>query len=134
MRYAFGDFVLDPDRYELARQGRLVPVEPQVFAVLHHLVRHHDRMIGKEELLNEVWRTRAVSESALTSRIESARRALGGRRSPAVLDPDRSRSRVPVRRRGDPARRSAGRRPRYPCPQVRADYYGGKERISPGED
>ncbi len=54
-----------------------VPVEPQVFDVLAHLVLHHDRVVTKEELLDEVWGDRFVSESALSSRIASARRAVG---------------------------------------------------------
>jgi pimeloyl-ACP methyl ester carboxylesterase/DNA-binding winged helix-turn-helix (wHTH) protein len=54
-----------------------VPVEPQVFAVLRHLVEHRERVVTKEELLDHVWGDRFVSESALTSRIKAARRAVG---------------------------------------------------------
>jgi pimeloyl-ACP methyl ester carboxylesterase/DNA-binding winged helix-turn-helix (wHTH) protein len=54
-----------------------VAVEPQVFDVLVYLVRHRDRVVSKEELLDEVWGDRFVSESALTSRIKAARRAIG---------------------------------------------------------
>ncbi len=54
-----------------------MPVEPQVFDVLAHLVRHRDRVVPKAELLDEIWGDRFVSESALTSRIKSARRAIG---------------------------------------------------------
>jgi DNA-binding winged helix-turn-helix (wHTH) protein/tetratricopeptide (TPR) repeat protein len=73
----FGDCELDPDRFELRRADRVVEVEPQVFDVLVHLVRHRDRVVTKTELLDEVWGDRFVSESALTSRIKSARRAVG---------------------------------------------------------
>ena len=52
-------------------------MEPQVFDVLAHLVRHRDRVVAKTELLDEIWGDRFVSESALTSRIKSARRAIG---------------------------------------------------------
>jgi tetratricopeptide (TPR) repeat protein len=55
----------------------MVPVEPQVFDVLAYLVRHRDRVVPKTELLDEVWGDRFVSESALTSRIKSVRRAIG---------------------------------------------------------
>lgn len=77
MTYAFDDFVLDFDALELRRSGVVVPTEPQVFDVLAHLVRNRDRVVPKEELLDTVWGDRFVSESALTSRIRDARRAVG---------------------------------------------------------
>ena len=45
--------------------------------VLDYLVRHRDRVVPKTELLDEIWGDRFVSESALSSRIKSARRAIG---------------------------------------------------------
>ena len=69
--------------FELRRDGVSVPVEPQAFDVLLYLVRHRDRVVAKEELMDEVWGGRFVSETAVTSRIKQVRRALGddGRRS-----------------------------------------------------
>ena len=52
-------------------------VEPQVLELLAHLLAHRDRMVPKTELLDVVWGDRFVSESALTSRIKQARRAVG---------------------------------------------------------
>ena len=52
-------------------------VEPQVFDLLVHLVRHRDRVVGKDELLATVWHGRIVSESALFNRINAARSAIG---------------------------------------------------------
>jgi pimeloyl-ACP methyl ester carboxylesterase/DNA-binding winged helix-turn-helix (wHTH) protein len=77
MIFAFGDSQLDTDTLELRRAGAPVGVEPQVFDVLAYLVTHRDRVVRKEELLDEVWGDRFVSESALTSRIKDARRAVG---------------------------------------------------------
>ncbi|MEU5877005.1 winged helix-turn-helix domain-containing protein [Spirillospora sp. NPDC047279] len=77
MRFSFEGFLLDETTFELLRDGRPVPMEPQVFDVLVHLVRHRDRVVPKEELLDQVWGDRFVSESALTSRIKHVRRALG---------------------------------------------------------
>jgi DNA-binding winged helix-turn-helix (wHTH) protein/DNA-binding CsgD family transcriptional regulator len=73
----FGDVEIDIAAHELRRGGVPVAVEPQVFEVLAYLVEHRDRMVPKTELLDEVWGDRFVSESALTSRIKAARRALG---------------------------------------------------------
>ena len=50
-------------------------MEPQVFDVLAYLINHRDRIVSKAELLDNVWGDRFVSESALTSRIKTARRA-----------------------------------------------------------
>jgi DNA-binding winged helix-turn-helix (wHTH) protein/predicted ATPase len=75
--HAFDGYELDLARYELRHDGGVVPVEPQVFDVLAYLVAHRDRLVTKEELLDNVWGDRFVSESALTSRIKAARRAIG---------------------------------------------------------
>jgi pimeloyl-ACP methyl ester carboxylesterase/DNA-binding winged helix-turn-helix (wHTH) protein len=77
VRWAFEDCELDTEAFELRRGGEPVRIEPQVFDVLVHLVRHRDRVVLKEELLDEVWGDRFVSESALTSRLKAARQAVG---------------------------------------------------------
>ena len=75
--FHFEDFVLDPDRRELRRAGELVPVEPQVFELLHYLVCNRERVVSKDDVLDAVWNGRVVSELTLTSRINAVRRALG---------------------------------------------------------
>src|SRR5215467_3995345 len=77
MQYRFGDYVLDVACRELRRNGTLIALEPQVFDVLTHLIRHRDRVVTKDDLLGAVWQGRIVSESTLTSRINAARRAIG---------------------------------------------------------
>lgn len=77
MTFGFGAFELDTDRLELRHHGGVVPLEPQAFDVLVHLVTHRGRVVPKEELMDEVWGGRFVSEAAVTSRIKQARRALG---------------------------------------------------------
>src|SRR5215510_13431127 len=75
--YLFEDYTLDTDRRELRRKTGLVPVEPQVFDLLEHLIRNRERVVSKDDLLASVWSGRLVSESALTSRINAARSAIG---------------------------------------------------------
>jgi TolB-like protein/Tfp pilus assembly protein PilF len=75
--YKFEDFELDSDRYELRRGGSAVPIEPQVFSLLVFLVTNQGRMVSKEEISEKIWGGRIVSEAALSSRIKSARQALG---------------------------------------------------------
>jgi DNA-binding winged helix-turn-helix (wHTH) protein len=76
MRLRFGEFEVDLDRYEVRHGTETRHLEPQVFEVLTYLARHRDRLVSKEELLDEVWGNRFVSESALTSRIRAARAVL----------------------------------------------------------
>jgi DNA-binding winged helix-turn-helix (wHTH) protein/tetratricopeptide (TPR) repeat protein len=75
--FSFGAFDLDTDVFELRRAGAPVAVEPQVFSVLAYLVEHRNRVVTKNELLDNVWGDRFVSESALTTRVKAARRAVG---------------------------------------------------------
>jgi DNA-binding winged helix-turn-helix (wHTH) protein/class 3 adenylate cyclase len=77
MRYVFGAYTLDPDRYELCRAGEVIPLQPQVFKVLTYLVQHRDRVLSKQELLDHLWPETVVSEAALERCIRLARQALG---------------------------------------------------------
>jgi DNA-binding winged helix-turn-helix (wHTH) protein/DNA-binding CsgD family transcriptional regulator len=77
VKLVFGDYELDTQLYELRRKGEVCRIEPQVFGVLAFLAEHRDRVVTKEELLDAVWGDRFVSESALTTRIKAARRAVG---------------------------------------------------------
>ena len=66
-----------PIARELWRAARAVRVEPQVFELLAYLIGHNERVVGKDELLAAVWEGRIVSESAMTTRINAARAAVG---------------------------------------------------------
>jgi TolB-like protein len=76
MKYRFGGFELDLAKVELRSEGVLRPLEPQVFALLAFLVEHHERLVSRDELLENVWDGRLVSDSALASRVKAARKAL----------------------------------------------------------
>jgi TolB-like protein len=75
--FQFDHFGIDIGQQQLSRAGVSVHVEPQVFDVLVHLIRHRDRVVSKDELIETVWNGRIISEAALSSRINAARRALG---------------------------------------------------------
>jgi TolB-like protein len=77
MIYRFDQFELDGDKVELRAGGEVVPVEPQVFALLRFLIENRDRAVTKDEIIDKVWDGRVISDSALSSRIKSARQALG---------------------------------------------------------
>jgi len=75
--YRFEDFALDTDRRELRCGEMPVPVAPQVFDLIAYLIRNRDRVIGKDDMLAAIWGGRIVSESALSTRINAARSAIG---------------------------------------------------------
>jgi pimeloyl-ACP methyl ester carboxylesterase/DNA-binding winged helix-turn-helix (wHTH) protein len=74
--YVFGDFELDVPTRELRSRAGVRKLEPQVFDLLVLLVEERERVVTKDEILDAVWGSRFVSESALTSRVKSLRQAL----------------------------------------------------------
>jgi len=77
MIYRFDAYELDIAKAELRSQGQPVAIEPQVLALLAFLVENRERLVSKDEIFEKIWERRVVSDSALSSRIKSARKALG---------------------------------------------------------
>lgn len=77
MHYRFENYLLDADRHELRRNGVIVPAAPQVLDLLSHLIRYRFRIVTKDELVATVWGGRAVSDSALTTRLNVLRGLVG---------------------------------------------------------
>ena len=77
MLYQFGHFELDTAQVELRADGEVRPMERQVFALLALLVENRERLISRDEIIEKVWDGRIVSDSAVASRVKSARQALG---------------------------------------------------------
>ncbi len=77
MLYLFEDFVLDPDRRELRRRDAVIAIQPRVFDLLEYLIANRDRVVSKDDILKAVWGGRIVSESALTTRVNATRTAIG---------------------------------------------------------
>lgn len=63
MIYDFDDFTLDLRRFELSRRGEPISLEPHVFDVPSLLVKHHDRLVTKDELLESIGGDKFVSEA-----------------------------------------------------------------------
>jgi TolB-like protein/cytochrome c-type biogenesis protein CcmH/NrfG len=77
LRFRFDIHELDGELRELSRDGVRIPLQPQVFDLLLFLVEQRDRLVSKDELVGQVWGDRAISDSALNSRINAARTAIG---------------------------------------------------------
>ena len=82
----FADSILNVDSRSLSRGGEQVAVEPQVFDLIRLLAENAERVVTRDEIVQEVWGGRIVSESAVSSRIASARKAVGddGRRQAVI--------------------------------------------------
>src|SRR4249920_659939 len=74
--YRFGPFELNASARELRRGPDEIPVQPQVFALLHYLIEHRDRVVGKAELLERLWPDAVVLEASLQRSVSQARAAL----------------------------------------------------------
>ncbi|TPQ41829.1 adenylate cyclase 3 [Bradyrhizobium guangdongense] len=77
MRYFFEDYSFDTEKRELRRRSEIVPTTPQVFDLLEYLIRNRDRVVSKDDLVTSIWNGRAISDAALTTRLNAARTAIG---------------------------------------------------------
>ncbi len=77
MELRFADCTLDDSRLTLTRGGEVVAVEPKVFDLIHLLLRNAGELVTKDQMVEEVWGGRIVSESAISACIAAARKAVG---------------------------------------------------------
>jgi TolB-like protein/DNA-binding winged helix-turn-helix (wHTH) protein len=69
--------LIDTDTYEVRRGDGVASIEPQVLDLLILLVENRHRLVSKQEIMERIWKSRAVSDTALSSRMKSARQAIG---------------------------------------------------------
>jgi DNA-binding winged helix-turn-helix (wHTH) protein/tetratricopeptide (TPR) repeat protein len=149
MRYVFGDYSLDTQRYELSRAGVLIPLRPKVFQVLAYLLAQRDRVVLKEELLDHLWPAQYVGDAALNSYIMAVRQALGdsGQRQGVirtvrgrgyrfvapVAEQDSGHQAEPLDRGGLAAEEAPGRVPIHRSPPLAADTSWADTPLADGE-
>jgi TolB-like protein/DNA-binding winged helix-turn-helix (wHTH) protein len=75
--YSFASFRLDLEQGALLRGGTSVALRPKSFDVLHYLVRHPQRLVSREELIEAVWPRVVVIDNSLTQCLIEIRKALG---------------------------------------------------------
>lgn len=85
MSYQFAEFILDRERFELLRDGEVVRLQPRAMRLLDRLVSAEGRLLTKQQIFEEVWDGRIVSDSALSSQIKALRKALGDTEKPYRL-------------------------------------------------
>ena len=72
-----GGWLAQPALCRLTSNGRTVQVRPKVMDLLAYLAGHPGEVVSKDTLLDEVWGSQAISESALTRTVAELRQALG---------------------------------------------------------
>jgi predicted ATPase/DNA-binding winged helix-turn-helix (wHTH) protein len=75
--YTFEQFKLDLGSFSLHAGTDEISLEPQVMSLLTYLVQHCDSVVSRDELLDELWGHRYVSDSTVATQIKALRKALG---------------------------------------------------------
>ena len=86
-------FLLDLDDERLWHGSLEVPLSPKEFLLLRLFVQRADRLVKKEEILNEIWPNTCITEGLIKDYVRHLRRALGD-------DPKHPRFIETVHRRG----------------------------------
>jgi DNA-binding winged helix-turn-helix (wHTH) protein/Tol biopolymer transport system component len=73
----FGPFRFDVVDKTLSREGQEIRLPPRALQILDYLLERPNRIVGKQELLDLVWKDAFVGESSLTEAIGVLRQALG---------------------------------------------------------
>ena len=77
MIFRFGGIELNTEQFSITRDGRVIAVEPKVFDLLVFLIRNRDRLVTRNQLFDELWPGRVVSDNVLSNEVKLARAALG---------------------------------------------------------
>lgn len=77
MQYKFNNITLDTEKFVIWSNDKEAAVEPQVFNLIVFLIQNKDRIVSRNELLNQVWQGRVVSDTSINNNIKSARKVLG---------------------------------------------------------
>ena len=75
--YRFDDVVVDCHKFSLVTGQQKKDITPRAFDVLRYLIEHSGRVVEKQELFEQVWKEKFVTDNALTRTIKEIRRALG---------------------------------------------------------
>ena len=70
---------LDVAKGHLRRGGQEIHLKPKAFQILVYLVTQRDRLVSKEELLEQFWKDTVVGDDVLANSIAEIRRALSDR-------------------------------------------------------
>lgn len=77
MRWKIRDFVLCEQQQTLSSPQHSVRIEPMMSELLAYFCHHQGVVVSKEQLLNDVWHGRYVSDNSIAKLVTKLRKALG---------------------------------------------------------
>src|SRR5262245_42294295 len=75
--YRFDDVVVDRARFQVWKAGQARTLTPKAFDLLLYLVDRRGRVVGRQELFDELWKGAFVTDNALTRVIKEIRQVIG---------------------------------------------------------
>lgn len=75
-RLQFGPFTLDAAGARLTRDGVAIELPPRSFDLLRHLAERAGRLVTKDELLDQVWGRKFITEAVIKTTVSELRAAL----------------------------------------------------------
>jgi len=76
-RSQIGTWDVDPNADQISSNGASVKLEPRTMRLLLYLMEHRDRVVGQQELLDNIWANVVVTPQSVYSTIAQLRQALG---------------------------------------------------------
>jgi DNA-binding winged helix-turn-helix (wHTH) protein/tetratricopeptide (TPR) repeat protein len=83
--YQFANCRVSSQAREVWLEGVLQEVPPRVFDLLLYLLKYHDRVVSKQEILEEIWLGRVVTDNVVSRAIMIARSVIGDSKTNPVL-------------------------------------------------
>ena len=83
--YQFAHCKVLSDAREVWRSGEQQDVPPRVFDLLLYLLKHRDRVVGKDEILQEIWLGRTVTDNVVSRAVMIARSVIGDSKGEPTL-------------------------------------------------
>jgi len=74
--FRFGDFELREREHRLLRAGEDIHLQPRAFRLLVYLVHNRNRVVEKDEIIQDVWDGAAVTDNSLARSISGLRKVL----------------------------------------------------------
>jgi DNA-binding winged helix-turn-helix (wHTH) protein len=122
MSYRFGPFQYDPVRRALSRDGKDIPLTHKSRELLLLFLHNPGRLLGRDDIVREVWPGVAVTDDAVRFQVAELRKAFGepGEAFLRTVRGEGYRWEEPVRPTADrPARPVEGGRSGRPAPRFR---------------
>ena len=77
MNFHINSYEIRTNTHELFHKGKAQKIEPLIFKLLIFMLKNPVRLLSRDELMNNVWESRVISDSALSASICAVRHAIG---------------------------------------------------------